>query len=124
MVRPYLAVSCCWFRSPHACGDGPCLSGMTWPPRRFSPRVWGWSELERVSHRHQRRFSPRVWGWSGNDSAHRLRADQLDLFFATASRTPPWLASEWGCRGRRLSRGQPTIIAETLTDESFAIPYA
>jgi hypothetical protein len=23
-----------------------------------------------------------------------------------ASRTPPWLASGWGCRGRRLSRGQ------------------
>src|SRR5882762_9205303 len=24
--------------------------------------------------------------------------------FIAASRTPPWLASEWGCRGRRLSR--------------------
>jgi hypothetical protein len=26
-----------------------------------------------------------------------------------ASRTPPWLASGWGCRGRRLSRGRRNL---------------
>jgi len=31
--------------SPHACGDGPqrCSSGLR--HRRFSPRVWGWSDF-------------------------------------------------------------------------------
>src|SRR6266568_4112988 len=35
------------------------------------------------------------------------RSLKTELRQATAaSRTPPWLASGWGCRGRHLSRGQ------------------
>src|ERR1017187_2513123 len=29
--------------------------------------------------------------------------------FIAASRTPPWLPSGWGCRGRRLSRGEEKL---------------
>jgi len=39
---------------------------------------------------------------------HRKTArNETELFLAIASsRTPPWLPSGWGCRGRRLSRGR------------------
>src|SRR5438445_12049029 len=30
------------------------------------------------------------------------------------SRTPPWLASGWGCRGRRLSRGTRSLDTRSL----------
>ena len=35
----------------------------------------------------------------------KRRVRSYEIFIAT-SRTPPWLPSGWGCRGRRLSRGR------------------
>jgi hypothetical protein len=40
---------------------------------------------------------------------HRLPPGGASLapsLLTSTSRTPPWLLSEWGCRGRRLSRGR------------------
>ena len=34
---------------------------------------------------------------------HSHSAALADFFSIAASRTPPWLASGWGCRGRHLS---------------------
>src|SRR6516164_4058824 len=39
---------------------------------------------------------------NGNSSSFKNRGSVI----TAASRTPPWLASGWGCRGRRLSTGR------------------
>jgi len=58
------------------------------------------------------------WGWAP-PRVHRSRLGKECFFcnegvshlktmgkLTSASRTPPWLPSGWGCRGRRLSRGR------------------
>src|SRR5208282_5824819 len=43
MVRRWMLSGLLYFRSPHACGDGPPSESRDWPVGLFSPRVWGWS---------------------------------------------------------------------------------
>jgi hypothetical protein len=49
-------------------------------------------------------------------AARSLKNEQLRQA-TLASRTPPWLPSGWGCRGRRLSRGG------RLSQKDFSLPY-
>jgi hypothetical protein len=50
---------------------------------------------------------------------HRLDSKQSPsscFEFIAASRTPPWLPSGWGCRGRRLSRGRRSLRKRERTE--------
>src|SRR5437016_8783684 len=40
------------------------------------------------------------------ENVSRYWEGAVSICFTAASRTPPWLPSGWGCRGRRLSREQ------------------
>src|SRR3989441_8466251 len=45
-------------------------------------------------------------GWAAKKVNRNALASEAAI---EASRTPPWLASGWGCRGRRLSRGRGNL---------------
>ena len=60
MVRMATSASTMSPRSPHACGDGPIILVYLLGLMRFSPRVWGWSDIRECFGKFRRVLPTRV----------------------------------------------------------------